>query len=132
MHMGKVMSKKAVVESIDGVRLAYDGQGSGPAIVLIPGITTDRSLWHRAGYVQHLADRFMVLAVDPLGHGESDLPHDPTTYRNDRLVTHRVAVLDAEDVERCAVWGDSRGGLIGVAAGVEASTARGHALRATT
>ena len=107
------MSERRVVESVDGVALAYDVQGSGPVLVLVPGVTTDRSLWHRAGYVERLADRFTVVTVDPLGHGDSDRPHDPVAYGNDRLVTHLVAVLDAEGVDRCAVWGYSRGGLIG-------------------
>lgn len=101
------------VQTSDGHRLAYDRQGEGPALVTIPGITTDRAWWHRAGYVDALAESFTVLNLDPLGHGESDRPHDPGAYSNDSLVDHVAAVLDAEGVDRFRLWGYSRGGLIG-------------------
>ena len=103
------MSATRTVESVDGFRVAYDVTGSGPAVTLLSGFMMDRDTWRAAGYVAQLASRFTVVSVDPLGHGESDRPHDPAAYADDRLVEHVVAVLDAEDIASTMIWGFSRG-----------------------
>jgi pimeloyl-ACP methyl ester carboxylesterase len=95
-----------------GPLIAYDLQGTGPALVLICGILMNRARWHATGYVERLVDRFTVITMDPLGHGESDKPHDPAHYRADQLAAHTVAVLDAEGVDSAGLWGFSRGGFI--------------------
>lgn len=106
------MAPTRTVESGDGHTLAYDVVGSGPAVVLLPGALMGRSWWHDIGYVDRLASGFTVLSVDPLAHGESDHPHDPAAYDDGRVVDHLLAVLDAEGIERCVLWGFSRGGTI--------------------
>ena len=42
--------------SPDGTRIAYDGTGTGPAIVLLHGGGGTRHDWHEAGYVERLRD----------------------------------------------------------------------------
>jgi pimeloyl-ACP methyl ester carboxylesterase len=95
-----------------GLRIAYDVQGTGPALVLICGILMNRARWQATGYVERLTERFTVITIDPLGHGESDKPHDPAHYRANQLVAHTVAVLDAEGIDSAGLWGFSRGGFI--------------------
>jgi len=97
------------MRTTDGYELAYDIQGSGPAPVLLPGALMHRHWWHELGYVERLAARFTVINIDPLGHGESDRPHDPDAHTNDRLVDHVLGVLEAERMDRFAMWGFSRG-----------------------
>jgi len=106
------MAETLTVVAGDSNTIAYDVQGSGPAVMLITGFGTHRGWWHESGYVEALAEDFTVICPDPLGHGDSDKPHDPVNYSEERLVEHTVAVLDALGVDQCHVWGYSRGALI--------------------
>jgi pimeloyl-ACP methyl ester carboxylesterase len=58
--------------TIHGHRVAYRSAGSGPAIVLVHGITSTSATWERV--MPYLAARFTVIAPDLLGHGESAKP----------------------------------------------------------
>ena len=58
--------------SLHGHRVAYRCAGSGPAIVLVHGITSTSATWERV--LPYLATRFTVIAPDLLGHGESAKP----------------------------------------------------------
>lgn len=95
-----------------GHSIAYDIVGHGPCIVLICGVLSDRTSWHRFGYVERLAESHRVVTLDPLGHGQSSKPHHTVDYTKDRLVDHVLAVLDAEAIETATLWGYSRGGNI--------------------
>ncbi len=52
--------------------MAYRSAGSGPAIVLVHGITSNSATWERV--MPYLATRFTVIAPDLIGHGESAKP----------------------------------------------------------
>jgi pimeloyl-ACP methyl ester carboxylesterase len=93
-----------------GHRIAYDATGDGPAVLLQHGLLSRRGTWHRNGFVAALAREFTVLAVDSLGHGESDKPADPSAYRCDARADDLASVLDACSVERAHVVGYSMGG----------------------
>jgi pimeloyl-ACP methyl ester carboxylesterase len=64
--------------------------------------------WVRVGYGDALRD-FSVMAVDPLGFGASDKPHDPAAYRLDDRAADIDAVLDACGVASALLWGYSFG-----------------------
>jgi pimeloyl-ACP methyl ester carboxylesterase len=98
-----------------GHRIAYDVTGTGPVVVLLAGLSQWRGQWHDAGYVDALASRYRVICVDMLGHGDSDKPHDPARYRLDDIAADVVAVMDADRVERCVVWGFSAGATVALA-----------------
>jgi pimeloyl-ACP methyl ester carboxylesterase len=57
---------------LHGHRVFYRGAGSGPALVLVHGITSTSATW--AQLVPYLAEHFTVIAPDLLGHGESAKP----------------------------------------------------------
>ena len=57
---------------LHGHRVAYRCAGSGPAIVLVHGITSTSATW--AQVMPYLAARFTVIAPDLIGHGESAKP----------------------------------------------------------
>lgn len=80
--------------------------------MLLPGLLMSATNWHERGYVDHFASRRCVLAIDPLGHGASDKPHDTEAYTLERLAEHTTAVLDAEGFEQADLWGYSRGALL--------------------
>lgn len=91
--------------------LAHDISGSGPLLVLVHGITEDRSTWDPID----LTDAFTVLRVDLRGHGESDVaaPYDIPTLASDVRDT-------VESVAPGAVpWvvGHSMGGIVATAYG---------------
>jgi pimeloyl-ACP methyl ester carboxylesterase len=57
---------------LHGHRVAYRCAGSGPAILLVHGITSTSATWERV--MPYLARRFTVIAPDLIGHGESAKP----------------------------------------------------------
>jgi pimeloyl-ACP methyl ester carboxylesterase len=58
--------------TLHGHRVAYRSAGSGPAVVLVHGITSTSATWERV--MPYLATRFTVIAPDLLGHGQSAKP----------------------------------------------------------
>ena len=104
----------------DGVRIAYEEEGRGEPLVLLPGFTQSRRVWREAGFV----DAFLragrrVILVDPRGHGESDKPHDPAAYEPQRRAADVIAVLDALSIPRADLLGYSMGGAIAIAVAID-------------
>ena len=64
----------------DGVRIHYSVEGKGEPVVLIPGFGGNIKFWEDSGIIKELSDGFMVITINPRGHGESDKPHDPKAY----------------------------------------------------
>ena len=104
--------KTLFAQSPDGTPVAYDRNGTGPAIILLHGGGSRRQDWHEAGYVERLQDHFTVITLDLRGHGESGLPTDPTDYTTDKMCQDILAVADACGVERFSMWGMSFGGKV--------------------
>jgi pimeloyl-ACP methyl ester carboxylesterase len=100
-------------ESADGTRLAYDVTGRGPAILLLHGGGQTRRSWHDLGYVKRLATGFTVVTMDLRGHGESGKPEHTSAYAIDRLIEDVLAVADAAQAPRFAIWGFSYGANVG-------------------
>ncbi|MEM7140793.1 MAG: alpha/beta fold hydrolase [Actinomycetota bacterium] len=78
--------------------------------MLIPPLMQSAQSWARAGYVERFAIDHQVIAVDPLGHGDSDKPHDTDAYGSEPAVAHVVEVLETEGVQRAVCWGYGLGG----------------------
>jgi pimeloyl-ACP methyl ester carboxylesterase len=98
--------------SPDGMHVAYDRNGTGPALVLLHGGGSRRQEWHDAGYVKRLQDDFTVITLDLRGHGESTMPVDPADYTIDKMLGDVLAVADACGIERFSLWGFSFGGKV--------------------
>lgn len=71
-------------------RLHTVRRGDGAPIVFVHGMGTSAATWERC--MDLLADRYTVVAVDLLGHGDSPVPEDPREYTRDR------ALADLDDV----------------------------------
>jgi pimeloyl-ACP methyl ester carboxylesterase len=102
-----------------GHTISFEDAGTGPAIVLVPGWTMSAADWRDAGYIDRLAASRRVLAVDPLGNGLSDKPHEPDAYGWPAVAADVVAVMDAAGVDRATVWGYSRGAALAGAVAAE-------------
>ena len=96
-----------------GVRIHFQVEGKGPALVLQHGFTESLVDWYEAGYVHALRSDYRLILIDARGHGLSDKPHHPDAYGLDRRVADVVAVLDALEIAKALFWGYSMGGWIG-------------------
>lgn len=108
------MSEFAI--ATDGVKLAYERVGAGSPVVLVHGFGSSRvQNWKSTGWYGSLAEAgFSVLAMDCRGHGDSDKPHDPLLYHQDRMAEDVTNVMDAAKVKAAPYVGYSMGGLIGL------------------
>jgi len=93
----------------------YHDQGQGEAILLIHGSGPGVTAWANwRGVIPALAERARVIAPDMLGFGYTrcpmDRPLDPQAW-----VAQLVGLLDALDVPKVSVVGNSFGGAIALA-----------------
>jgi pimeloyl-ACP methyl ester carboxylesterase len=93
---------------LEGVRLAYDAEGTGEPLLLIQGLGYGRRGWGPAPAM--LARRFRVITFDNRGFGDSEAPPGP--YTTLQLARDALAVLDAAEIERTNVIGISLGGMV--------------------
>jgi pimeloyl-ACP methyl ester carboxylesterase len=91
---------------LHGHRVAYRCAGSGPALVLVHGITSTSATWERV--MPYLASRFTVIAPDLLGHGASAKPRGD--YSLGAYASGIRDLLIALGHERATFVGHSLGG----------------------
>jgi 3-oxoadipate enol-lactonase len=96
---------------IDGIQMAYDDVGVGPAVVLIHGYPFNRSLWTEQ--TEALTSRFRVVTPDLRGFGESDAAEGPATM--DRLARDVATLMDQLGIEQAVIGGLSMGGYVALA-----------------
>jgi pimeloyl-ACP methyl ester carboxylesterase len=89
------------------MQLAHDRTGSGPALVLVHGITESRRTWDPL--IPALAERYDVLSVDLRGHGESPAgdAYDPIS-----LATDVAELVDSVGMTAPLAVGHSLGGIV--------------------
>ena len=91
------------------------GQGT-PPIVFVHGMGSSSATW--AECMGLLQDRFLVVAIDLLGHGASPVPDDPAEYTRDRALDdldELLAALEAETGSPAVIVGHSLGGYLALA-----------------
>jgi pimeloyl-ACP methyl ester carboxylesterase len=84
------------------------GERSDPALLMILGLSHRLAHWGRLPAL--LAERHFVITFDCRGMGQSEKRDEPFTITDELLDI--TAVLDAAGVERCAVYGRSRGSML--------------------
>jgi pimeloyl-ACP methyl ester carboxylesterase len=94
----------------DGVGLAVEVDGAGPALLLVHGFGGAKEDF--ADHVPALAEHATVVWFDHRGHGESDHPADEAAYSLDRLAADALQVADALGFERFRLLGHSMGGMV--------------------
>jgi pimeloyl-ACP methyl ester carboxylesterase len=90
------------------VRIHYERQGSGPVLLLLHGIGSNRRAFRHQ--LAELSDAWTVVAWDAPGYGQSDDPSEPFTLAD--LADQAVGLLDELEAEQAHVLGVSMGGVI--------------------
>ena len=93
---------------VDGLGLNVERWGNGPPVVLLHGFTGSGGGWAEVASV--LAPQFESIAIDIVGHGQSDAPDNVERYAMRRVVDDLAAVLRALGHERATWLGYSMGG----------------------
>lgn len=101
----------------DGLSMKVRVRGSGEALLLIHGFTGSGLSWGE-GLISGLAQAHQVVAVDLVGHGESDFSPDPERYRVEEMLEDLGQVLDSLSIEKARWLGYSMGGRIALAGAV--------------
>lgn len=94
----------------DGARLAYDDRGEGLPLLCLSGLTRTMGDF---GYLLPNLPPLRVIRMDYRGRGASDWT-GAATYTVPQEAADALALLDHLGVEKAAVLGTSRGGLIGM------------------
>jgi pimeloyl-ACP methyl ester carboxylesterase len=105
-----------LTHAADGMALAYERHGEGPAIVLVHGFGSSRlQNWKSTGWYGGLTEAgFSIVAMDCRGHGDSGKPYEPEAYGHDRMANDVIAVMAACDLPSALICGYSMGGFIGL------------------
>src|SRR5262249_11220043 len=98
------------------VRIHYQIEGAGPALILQHGFTDSLESWYELGYVPALQQHYRLILLDARGHGRSEKPHDSAAYEPRLFVADILAVLGQLHISKADFWGYSMGGRIAFAA----------------
>ncbi|MGH8893359.1 MAG: alpha/beta fold hydrolase [Actinomycetes bacterium] len=94
---------------VEGLRIAYERAGSGPALVLLHGFVGDgRSTW--STQLDELSEDFTVIAWDAPGAGGS--PEPPEWFRSPDYADCLARFVGALHLTRPSVVGLSFGGIL--------------------
>lgn len=93
---------------INGISLAYDDTGKGPALLLIHGFPLSRKIWRPQ--IEALGNRFRVIVPDLRGFGESAAPDG--SYSMNLFADDMVGLLDHLGIAQAVVCGMSMGGYV--------------------
>jgi pimeloyl-ACP methyl ester carboxylesterase len=102
---------------VEGLRIRYFEEGSGPAVLLLHGASLGSSADVWTGNFSDLAARGLrVIAYDQPGFGLSDNPGDPSVAYRTRFV---LAFMDAVGLQKARLIGHSQSGRIAVGLALE-------------
>lgn len=103
-----------------GIRTNYHDQGKGPAVLLIHGSGPGVTAWANWRLTMPaLSSHFRVIAPDMVGFGETQRP-EGHRYSMQTWLVHLLGLLDALDIERVHVVGNSFGGALALALAIHA------------
>lgn len=106
--------RRFVVDEI-GHRIAYLDEGdtqAKQAVVFLHGNPTWSFLWRAV--IRSLDDDVRAVAVDHVGFGTSDKPHDPAYHTLDRHIRNLTALIRHLDLEKVHLVAHDWGGPIGL------------------
>lgn len=96
-------------ETSDGLSLYFEDEGTGLPILCLSGLTRDSRDFD---YVMPHLKGCRVIRLDYRGRGQSDWAEDFNTYNIMREAQDAMELLDHLGLEKAAILGTSRGGLI--------------------
>ena len=93
---------------VNGLSVAYERTGDGPALVLLHGFAVDSRMWRPQ--IESLSDKFTVIAWDAPGAGQSSDP--PKTFGIGEWADCLAGILDAAGIQLAHIVGLSWGGIL--------------------
>ena len=96
---------------VDGTRLHYLTAGSGPPLLLLHGYAETSSMWQ--SLLPTVVERFMVVAPDLPGIGDSDIPADGLDMQSAAIRMHALA--RSLGIEKASVVGHDIGLMVAYA-----------------
>jgi pimeloyl-ACP methyl ester carboxylesterase len=90
-----------------GLKLYYETEGSGPAVLFLHGLLHRNWMQHRLARLA--ASSFRSISLEFSGHGRSDSPRDPSHYSLKRFAFEANACLEHLGVDGAVVHGTSLG-----------------------
>ena len=100
------------IRSFDGTELAYHVVGEGPAVLLANGLGGSWMAWKHQ--IRHLSDRYRFISWDYRGLYRSAAPTDPRAISVEHHARDALALIDAEQLDRVAIFGWSMGVQVGL------------------
>ncbi|MFC0778256.1 alpha/beta fold hydrolase [Flavobacterium sp. HJSW_4] len=91
--------------------ISFTDSGKGNTIVLLHGFLENKKMWSE--YVALFSEKYRVVAIDLLGHGESDCLGYVHKMEDNADVVN--AVLEDLKIEKAIIVGHSMGGYVGLA-----------------
>ncbi|TQL82065.1 alpha/beta fold hydrolase [Microbacterium saperdae] len=103
-------SPASMTVDCDGIEIAADVRGSGPAVLLLHGYPETKAMWREVA--ESLAVDHTVVAADLRGYGDSAKPRGEHYAKRD-MARDQVALMRTLGFERFAVIGHDRGARVG-------------------
>jgi len=102
---------------VNGISLAVEDRGTGPAVVLLHGFPEIAYSWRHQ--IPALAEAgYRVIAPDQRGYGASSVPDAVELYSLEHLVDDVVGLLDTLDVPTATIVGHDWGSIVAFSAAV--------------
>ncbi|MEZ4683525.1 MAG: alpha/beta fold hydrolase [Caldilineaceae bacterium] len=95
-----------------GMKIYYEVEGNGPALILLHGSPQDLLHWREFGWTDQLRQDYQLILIDIRGHGASDKPYDEQAYQLELLAQDVLTVLDKLSIRKAHCCGYSYGGWI--------------------
>jgi len=108
MHSIHAQQSSMLRINVNGLSVAYQKAGTGPALVLLHGFTQDSRVWKKQ--IDGLSKNFIVIAWDAPGAGLSDDP--PGSYTMSDWADCLDAFLDSLHIRQAHILGISWGGVL--------------------
>ena len=94
---------------IGDAEIYCEEKGSGPPLLLVPGLGGGGAWWHHQ--VEAFSPHFRVIIHDHRGAGQST--HSMIRYSVDQMASDVIKLMDGLDIEKAHYAGHSTGGAIG-------------------
>ncbi len=94
---------------IGDAEIYYEEQGTGPPLLLVPGLGGSGAWWHHQ--VEAFSPHFRVIIHDHRGAGQST--HSPIRYSVDQMASDVIKLMDGLGIEAAHYAGHSTGGAMG-------------------
>jgi pimeloyl-ACP methyl ester carboxylesterase len=99
----------------NGVEIWFDDLGAGDPVVLLHGWgSTAKHNFGDTGWIEMLAARYRVIAMDCRGHGRSARPHRAELYGRAEMRADVIRLLDHLGIARAMIFGYSMGASLAI------------------